>query len=513
MTSRRAARSAGDDTTAWVLLLIAGTMLVRISMAAALGLGMDETYVVAAGREPQLGYFDHPPAVWWLSWAGAHLGAGSAPVAVRLPFIALFAGSTWLTYRLGTVLFSRRAGLWAAVAMNLSPVIGLTAASWVLPDGPLFFSLIAFALCLVIALRTGPTNLRGAPWEISAEQWLPWLGAGLFAGFALLSKYNAVLVLAGAVVGVLTQPSFRVWLRRPHPYVAALLALAVFAPVIWWNAGHGWASFAFQAGRAGGGALHPLGPLLVLGGESVFLLPWIWFFLMVCLAAALRRGPAGRDSWLMACMALPPIILFAAVALWSRQRVLFHWAAAGYLMLFPLLGNEIATWIGRRPWVSKTLAATSGLILVALAVVSFEYNSAWASRQVSHLGFRQDPNLEAVPWTGLRTALAQRGMLDWKGLAVGTLNWRDAGKADYALDGALPVICLCDDSREYGFKNPTERFRGHDILIVTPSDRLDRIDDSVKNRFEEILPLEPVTITHNGQPVLELAVIAGWQLR
>jgi NAD(P)-dependent dehydrogenase (short-subunit alcohol dehydrogenase family) len=33
---------------------------------------------------------------------------------------------------------------------------------------------------------------------------------------------------------------------------AAALALAVFAPVIAWNASHDWASFAFQGARAGG---------------------------------------------------------------------------------------------------------------------------------------------------------------------------------------------------------------------------------------------------------------------
>ena len=30
------------------------------------GLGVDESYMVAAGREVGLGYFDHPPVAWWL---------------------------------------------------------------------------------------------------------------------------------------------------------------------------------------------------------------------------------------------------------------------------------------------------------------------------------------------------------------------------------------------------------------------------------------------------------------
>ena len=42
--------------------------------------------------------------------------------------------------------------------------------------------------------------------------------------------------------------------------------------------------------------------------------------------------------------AFTPILLFTAVSLWSRN-VLFHWAAPGYLFLFPLLG----AWLDRKP--------------------------------------------------------------------------------------------------------------------------------------------------------------------
>ncbi|HEY6431394.1 MAG TPA: hypothetical protein VIZ17_05380, partial [Acetobacteraceae bacterium] len=89
-------------TTQTVLGLIAGTTLLRLAFAWALGLGVDESYMVAAGRSLRLGYFDHPPASWWMQWAAAHLQHTEAPIAVRLPFILAFALSTWLMYRLGT---------------------------------------------------------------------------------------------------------------------------------------------------------------------------------------------------------------------------------------------------------------------------------------------------------------------------------------------------------------------------------------------------------------------------
>ena len=175
------------DPTRLLLLLIAGTLVLRIGAAWAIGLGVDESYMVAAGRTLRLGYFDHPPAAWWLSWAATRLAGTEAPVVVRLPFILLFAVSTWLMYRLGTAVADRQAGLWAAVLLNLSPVFALTTGGWVLPDGPLDCALLAATACLMQALpRDG---LRSMAW---------WAGAGLCAGLALFSKYSAILTIGGA---------------------------------------------------------------------------------------------------------------------------------------------------------------------------------------------------------------------------------------------------------------------------------------------------------------------------
>ena len=56
-----------------LLALIIGTAALRIAFGATLGLGVDESYMVASGRALSFGYFDHPPAAWWLSWGAAHL--------------------------------------------------------------------------------------------------------------------------------------------------------------------------------------------------------------------------------------------------------------------------------------------------------------------------------------------------------------------------------------------------------------------------------------------------------
>ncbi len=117
------------------LWLILATLLLRLALGWALGLGIDESYMVAAGREWRLGYFDHPPLAWWLTWGAEQVfGAGASPVLLRLPFILLFAVSTWLLIRLTTRIFDARAAFWAAVLFNLAPVFGVASGGWVLAE-------------------------------------------------------------------------------------------------------------------------------------------------------------------------------------------------------------------------------------------------------------------------------------------------------------------------------------------------------------------------------------------
>ncbi len=466
----------------------------RLGFAASTGLGIDESYMVGAGRQLQLSYFDHPPLSWWLAWGAARLLHNEAPWVVRLPFIALFALTTWMMYRLTARLFSPRAGLWAAAALSLSPVLGVTTASWVLPDGPLVAALLGAALCFTHALEAP----RGWRW---------WLATGLCLGLALLSKYSAVLTAGGALLYLATEPQGRRWLARPQPYVAALLAALMFSPVLIWNARHGWVSIAFQGGRAAAARLHPLAPITTLAGEALFLLPWIWLGLIWVGIGALRRGPRDRAGWLLACLACLPILLFALVSLWSRQRVLFHWADPGYLMLYPLLGAALAGVSGR--WPRRVLFGSTVLILLGLAAVVSDLRLDWLAALP---GVRGDPALEALDWTSVRDDLARRGLLR-ADLPVAALRWSIAGKLAYAFGTAAPVFCLGDDPREFAYQAPAERFAGQDILIVAPQTTLAQLRQHYGASFAALEALPPASLRHAGHAVLTVPLFLGHALR
>ena len=315
-----------------MILLIVVTAVARLAIAAVIGLGVDESYTVSNARHLSLSYFDHPPLSFWIVWATVQLTGSEAPVVVRLPFIFLFAGTTWLMYLLTSVLFDPRAGLWAAVTLNLSAVFTISTGGWILPDGPLMFFMLAAALCLTRPLfSTGRT-----------EGWIWWPAAGALLGVAALAKYHAALMGLGIVLFVVTSRQQRHWLRHPAPYVGAAISVLVFAPVLIWNYEHDWISFLFQSGRgAFKGELRPVRVLTNLLGQIGYVLPWIWCLLVWLLAKALAGGPARDRAWFLACLAILPIAIFTITPLWGG-RGLPHWQAPGYLFLFPLLGALIA---------------------------------------------------------------------------------------------------------------------------------------------------------------------------
>ncbi len=465
------------------------TTALRLAFAATTGLGVDESYMVAAGRVLSLGYFDHPPAAWWLCWASAHAFHSEAPVVVRLPFILLFALTTWLMARLGTAIGGPRAGFWAAVTLNLSPVFGVTSGTWVLPDGPLDCALTGASLCLLRAL---PDRAR----------WRSWCGGGACAGIALFSKYSAVLTIAGALLFLLVNREHRVWLRRWQPYAAAAIALLIFSPVVIWNIEHHWASFAFQGARAGGLRFHPLGPLTTLAGEALFVLPWFWAPMIVLGWQAFRGG--WREQ-MLACLAAPPIILFALIAASSSQRILFHWAAPGYLMLFPLLGRFVAAhW--RRPAIRRSIIGTAALCVVSATVIATQLQFDWLGALMP----AKDPTAEGLDWTSLRDDLAARGLLH-SGTVVGVPNWRDAGKIAHALGPDVTVICLNEDARQFGFAFPADRWIGADLLLLIvdhPGSGL----AALRERFDRIEPLPPATVTLRGRTLKTVTVAVGERL-
>jgi dolichyl-phosphate-mannose-protein mannosyltransferase len=477
----------------------------RVLLGIALGLGVDESYEVVTARMPALSYFDHPPLSFWLAGGIARLFGTEQRTLLRLPFIALFALTTILLYRLTARLYGERAGLVAALLVNVSPVFSLSTGGWILPDGPLDCAMLAAALCLTRALLPTDGSTHREP-----EAWRWWIGAGVATGIALLSKYHGVFLLAGTLLYLVTRREARGWLRRPEPYTAAALALAIASPVVIWNLAHGFASVRFQAGRAGTHGVHPTALVQNVAGQVGYLLPWIAVPLLWQLGVSFRAGPRDAPRWLLGCLACGPILVFTLISLGGNAG-LPHWPAPGYLLLFPLLGDAVTRYESRGP-VQRTLmrrlilsAAIVFVILTAAAASAIA--TGWPTRVAPSLFRRGDPTIEAVDWRDLRHVALERGWLT-RGDVVATTHWIDGAKVGYALGPEFPVLCLSDDPRGFQFIFPPANAVGRDALVVVRAGD-ERAMTRIAGYFESVQLLEEVPIMRAGQAVLRLQVYRG----
>jgi hypothetical protein len=225
--------------------------------------------------------------------------------------------------------------------------------------------------------------------------------------------------------------------------------------------------------------------------------------------AALRRGPSDRDRWLLVCLAAPPLIVFATASL--RGKVLFHWAAPGYLMLLPLLGDAVARHWRTSRAVRIWLAGTAGFVVLGSSFVASEVRFNWLPAVIGGVRLGKDPSLDMVDWTSLRDDLAERGFLDRPNLAAAALRWSEAGKIDYALGGGLPVICIGPDARQYGLLARNDDHAGADVLIVTRAP-FEKIFGQYWFLFDSIEPIAPATVLHAGRPALRLNLFLGHRL-
>ena len=371
----------------------------RLALAGALGLSVDEAYTVVMARRPRLGYFDHPPLTYWLVALATRVLGGEAPTAVRLPFVLLFGGTTWLLFRLGRRLFGSPAGLIAAVLLNLALYFTVCAAGWVLPDGPLLVCLAAGTLSLTHALF-GPER-EATPY---------WAAFGACTGLALLAKYHGVFLLAGLAAFLALSPAHRPWLRRLGPWLAVGVAALVFTPVLVWNATHDWASLRFQGGRAGTlDEGHGIPFLDSVGGQALWMTPWIWLPLLLALLGALRRGPRDERRFLLACLAVGPIAVFTLLTALG-VRGLAHWSAPGYFFALPLLADSVARRLDRGDrWTQLWLwgsAVASALLVVVLASHAL---TGWLGRRTPWLFARGDPTQDLIPWDAVASQLAAWG--------------------------------------------------------------------------------------------------------
>lgn len=359
--------------------------VVRGIIGASTPLFPDETYYWEWSRRLAAGYFDHPPVIAWITALGTAV-FGPTPFGVRVVSVLLGGVAAVCLCAAARRLGGDRAAFMAALVFATMP---LSAAGLILatPDAPLLAFSAAAWYGIVRALDAPRRSRDSLTW---------WSLSGVALGFAFASKYTSILLPAAVLLGMLSSRGARARLRDPEPYVAAIIALVVFLPVLIWNANHAWISLAFQVGHGLGRARGSIvgRELELIGGQAGLVSPVIFVLLVVATWKGWSERAGTSTARMLAVSAAFTFVFFMYSA--TKRRAEANWPAPAYLPALLLLVSPAVLTAPMRRWLRIGLG-------MAAALTSVTYVNAFAP--MLPVPAPRDPAARAYGWDDLASAV------------------------------------------------------------------------------------------------------------
>jgi hypothetical protein len=208
-------------------VIVVAAVALELAVSGRYGYVRDELYFLAAGQHLAAGYVDQPALTPLLARLGALLG-GNTVVGLRVIPALFFAAMIVLTAAISRLLGAGRTGqmLAALAAATCGEYIGSAHELTTAPADFLFWTLTLY-------LATRLVQSRDPRW---------WLAIGGCVGVASEAKWNIAFLGATLVVGFAVTDA-RPLLRSRYVAIGALLAAALAAPDLIWQAVHGWPAF------------------------------------------------------------------------------------------------------------------------------------------------------------------------------------------------------------------------------------------------------------------------------
>jgi len=465
----------------WSLVLLTAAALPVLWR---LDLGLDEAYYWYWSRHPDLGYLDHPPLIAWLLAASGTL-FGDTEAGLRLGgFLTMALGFAFAWGSLRELFPERGPALaWQGVALlNLTlilPGAGLIQT----PDTPLFACWMAALYCGARIVARGEARA--------------WYGLGLALGLGMLGKYTMVLFVPGMLAFLILCPAQRGWLARKEPWLAALLALAVFSPVLIWNAQHHWLSFRFQWHNGLAPAARPVADKLLdfFAAQAGVASPLLFLALLGYGLAGVRRARREPAYAYLALLSFPVLGFFA----WTTARgqpAEANWPGAAYIAGMLLTWAVYARHYSARRLHRRLMAVVLGVSLVLGLTVRLHLGY-----QILPIPPQRDRLREFFGWDALGARVkaemaahpSPRGwfLLGDKGTMVAEAIYYSGGRLE-GMDPRRP-------NRYLFLGDPNARFLGRDAIVVArPGGDVQAL---YGHGFQGLRDLGPYVHRYRGVPV------------
>lgn len=234
--------------------------------------------------------------------------------------------STWLIFRIGSIINNEQTGWFAALLYTSSLYASLGAGAYILPDSPqlVFWFLSIFLLAKILHSQQYQSN--------TILLWCCW---GVASGLCIMCKVHGAFLWFGFILYCLLFN--RSLFRHRGLYLSAIITLMIVSPIFIWNIQNHFASYAFHSQRVSiAGAQFHFERFIIQLLKLILITNPINFFLICWSFMSIRKLPdLQKDIRLILCCSLPLILILLFVSLFRETYP--HWSgpALSTLLLIP----------------------------------------------------------------------------------------------------------------------------------------------------------------------------------
>jgi hypothetical protein len=344
-----------DRIQSYLLLIIVLSLALHLLCMGKGSLLVEEAYYWNYSQHLDWSYLDHPPMVALLIKVFTSL-LGTNEFSVRSSSLFCWFITALFSYKL-CELIEHQSGRYTVLLLATLPFFFFQSIV-ITPDVPL---ITCWSACLYYLYRSLILNNATA-----------WYWTGLWLGLGMLSKYTIALIAFATLCYVLIDPKARFWLTRKEPYLASVIAVLFFTPVIYWNAHHEWVSFIFQTSRRFDSTT----------SVHTHILMMVVLFFITPLGIVglweLAKKSAAHDSLAQAkkrfiqYYTFIPLSFFALFSL--NHEVNFNWSGPLFLALLPWLSRTMIYQKSKRTlWFAVALAL---LVFYSSVLLIINYNQS-----------------------------------------------------------------------------------------------------------------------------------------
>ena len=473
----------------YTLIFIIISTVLRIFLASSLELGNDEVYYWLYAKYPAISHFDHPPMVgFFIQFFTFNLFFDNE-LAIRLAAIIPISLAMYIIFLIASTIKNDKVGFIAVLLCNLNIYTLVISGTFILPDAPMIlFWLLGFYFFIQSITEV-----------VTTESKTKLLLGFLFTAFAIYSKYQAIYLLFGVVLYVV---SFRrQWLKTITFYLGFIFPLIAIGLIFYWNYTNDFISYKFHGNRVSffSGSFNSTAFLREILGQIIYNNPYLFYLSVLFVLAVYKKKLTGPKLYFILFCSLP--LLLTTIYLSIYRNTLPHWSGIAYITLIP----GLALLIEKIP--IRRLVFGFAFMLILLITALFSVNKGLFipvdnSRKKERLG-KNDVTLDMFGWKQasdkILSILIKKQLTQ---LPIVSNNWYPAAHIDYyiARPNNMKVYGLGNlaNIHKYYWINTKYKPLEKEVLYITDSRNYKNPSIFQSNGYQKSELIQKTPILRNG---------------